>query len=144
MIGAFLSALSSIWSFYTMRQEYSPLPCLPLQIVVTGCVCLQRSPFLTQGHPSTGVASPTPCLFAAQHFFQLIHQALKDGQSCLVSEVIFHTALLAILHLCGRCSLRIDFCRLDMSSETTCLPPVTKTFFPCIFALAIASWCLQV
>ncbi len=31
--------------------------------------CLQRSPFSTHGHPSTGVASPAPCLLATHHCF---------------------------------------------------------------------------
>ncbi len=50
-------------------QEYSPLLLLPLKIVGTGCLCSQRSPFLSQGYPSTRVASPAPCWFAAQHCF---------------------------------------------------------------------------
>ncbi len=50
-------------------EEYTPLLCLPLQIVCAGCICLQCSPFSTHGLPSTRVVSPAPWLFATQHFF---------------------------------------------------------------------------
>ncbi len=43
---------------------------------------------------------------------QLIHQGLKHGQCGLASEIIFHLALLDILH-CGLCCSPIDFCHFE-------------------------------
>jgi hypothetical protein len=110
LMGAFLSAFSSIWSFSVHGVGILTSSTPPS----ANCLCRMRLfatlPILTQGHCSTRVASPAPCLFAARHFFQLIHQALKDGQCGLASEVIFLLAMLAILHLCCLCSLCIDFC----------------------------------
>ncbi len=108
--GAFLSALSSIWSFSVHGVGILTSSAPPS----ANCSCrmhlFEMFPILTQGHPATRVASPAPCLFATQHFFQLIHQVLKDGQCGLASEVIFHPAMLAILHLRHLFSLPIDFC----------------------------------
>ncbi len=113
LMGAFLSALSSIWSLSVHGVGILTSSAPPS----ANCSCRMHlfttSPLLTKGYPSTRVASLAPCLIATQHFFQLIHQALKDGQCSLAPEVIYHPAMLAILHLCRLFSLPIDFCCFD-------------------------------
>jgi hypothetical protein len=68
-MGAFLSALSSIWSFSVHGVGILTSSAPPSANGLCRMRLFATFPILTQGHPSTRGAYPAPCLFAARHFF---------------------------------------------------------------------------